>query len=107
MPVKYSPPAKNKISQINKAFPAPTAKVPLDHTQSVHQLSGYRGISQGAGRIFREAEYQEVEVSVEEEDYWDSEVEASPETPESPNIPIFDTIFVFEEEKQTSWNHGA
>ncbi|MBW0561552.1 hypothetical protein O181_101267 [Austropuccinia psidii MF-1] len=39
MPVQHSPPAKNTRSQRNPAFLTPTARVPLDHTPSVHQLS--------------------------------------------------------------------
>ncbi|MBW0567663.1 hypothetical protein O181_107378, partial [Austropuccinia psidii MF-1] len=39
MPVQQSPPAENTRSQINPAVLTPTARVPLDHTPSVHQLS--------------------------------------------------------------------
>ncbi|MBW0505698.1 hypothetical protein O181_045413 [Austropuccinia psidii MF-1] len=39
MPVQHSPPAKNTRSQRHPAFLTPTARVPLDHTPSVHQLS--------------------------------------------------------------------
>ncbi|MBW0513652.1 hypothetical protein O181_053367 [Austropuccinia psidii MF-1] len=39
MPVQHSPPAKNTRSQQNPAVLTPTARVPLDHTPSVHQLS--------------------------------------------------------------------
>ncbi|MBW0583498.1 hypothetical protein O181_123213 [Austropuccinia psidii MF-1] len=39
MPVQHSPPAKNTRSQRNKAVLTPTARVPLDCTPSVHQLS--------------------------------------------------------------------
>ncbi|MBW0559630.1 hypothetical protein O181_099345 [Austropuccinia psidii MF-1] len=39
MPIQYSPPAKNTRSQRNPAVLTPTARVPLDHTPSVHQLS--------------------------------------------------------------------
>ncbi|MBW0513521.1 hypothetical protein O181_053236 [Austropuccinia psidii MF-1] len=39
MPVQNSPPSKNTRSQRNPAVLTPTARVPLDHTQSVHQLS--------------------------------------------------------------------
>ncbi|MBW0499211.1 hypothetical protein O181_038926 [Austropuccinia psidii MF-1] len=39
MPVQHSPPAKNTRSQINPAVITPTARVPLDRTPSVHQLS--------------------------------------------------------------------
>ncbi|MBW0492041.1 hypothetical protein O181_031756 [Austropuccinia psidii MF-1] len=39
MPVQHSPPAKNTRSQRNPAVLTPTARVPLDHTPSVHQLS--------------------------------------------------------------------
>ncbi|MBW0586354.1 hypothetical protein O181_126069, partial [Austropuccinia psidii MF-1] len=39
MPVQHSPPAKKTRSQRNTAFLNPTARVPLDCTPSVHQLS--------------------------------------------------------------------
>ncbi|MBW0480558.1 hypothetical protein O181_020273 [Austropuccinia psidii MF-1] len=39
MPAQHSPPANNTRSQRNPAVLTPTARVPLDHTPSVHQLS--------------------------------------------------------------------
>ncbi|MBW0483998.1 hypothetical protein O181_023713 [Austropuccinia psidii MF-1] len=39
MPFQHSPPAKNTRSQRNPAVLTPTARVPLDCTPSVHQLS--------------------------------------------------------------------
>ncbi|MBW0489274.1 hypothetical protein O181_028989 [Austropuccinia psidii MF-1] len=39
MPVQHSPPAKNTRSQRNPAVLIPMARVPLDRTPSVHQLS--------------------------------------------------------------------
>ncbi|MBW0584158.1 hypothetical protein O181_123873 [Austropuccinia psidii MF-1] len=39
MPVWHSPPAKNTRSQRNPAVLTPKARVPLDHTPSVYQLS--------------------------------------------------------------------
>ncbi|MBW0546168.1 hypothetical protein O181_085883 [Austropuccinia psidii MF-1] len=39
MPVQHSPPSKNTRSQRNQAVLNPTARVPLDRTPSVHQLS--------------------------------------------------------------------
>ncbi|MBW0522002.1 hypothetical protein O181_061717 [Austropuccinia psidii MF-1] len=39
MPVQHSPPTNNTRSQINTAVLTPTARVPLDHTPSVHELS--------------------------------------------------------------------
>ncbi|MBW0537994.1 hypothetical protein O181_077709 [Austropuccinia psidii MF-1] len=39
MPGQHSPPAKNTRSQRNPAVLNPTARVPLDHTPSVHHLS--------------------------------------------------------------------
>ncbi|MBW0574816.1 hypothetical protein O181_114531 [Austropuccinia psidii MF-1] len=39
MPVQHSPPSKNTISQKNPAVLTPTARVPLDRTPLVHQLS--------------------------------------------------------------------
>ncbi|MBW0571076.1 hypothetical protein O181_110791 [Austropuccinia psidii MF-1] len=38
MLVQNGPPAKNTRSQRNQAVHTPTARAPLDHTQSVHQL---------------------------------------------------------------------
>ncbi|MBW0586706.1 hypothetical protein O181_126421 [Austropuccinia psidii MF-1] len=40
MPVQHSPPAKNTRYQRNTAVLTPTARVPLECTPSVHQLSG-------------------------------------------------------------------
>ncbi|MBW0500670.1 hypothetical protein O181_040385 [Austropuccinia psidii MF-1] len=39
IPVEHSPPAKNTRSQRNPAVLTPTARVPMDCTPSVHQLS--------------------------------------------------------------------
>ncbi|MBW0569387.1 hypothetical protein O181_109102 [Austropuccinia psidii MF-1] len=39
MPVQHSPPAKNTRAQRHQAVLPPTARAPLDHTPSVHQLS--------------------------------------------------------------------
>ncbi|MBW0491575.1 hypothetical protein O181_031290 [Austropuccinia psidii MF-1] len=39
MPVQHSPPAKNTRSQRNTAVLTLTARVPLDRTPSVHQIS--------------------------------------------------------------------
>ncbi|MBW0494408.1 hypothetical protein O181_034123 [Austropuccinia psidii MF-1] len=39
MPVQHSPPASNTKSQINPAVLTPKARVPLESTPSVHQLS--------------------------------------------------------------------
>ncbi|MBW0581616.1 hypothetical protein O181_121331 [Austropuccinia psidii MF-1] len=39
MPVQHSPPAKNTRSQRHQAVLTPTARAPLNHTPSVHQLS--------------------------------------------------------------------
>ncbi|MBW0512972.1 hypothetical protein O181_052687 [Austropuccinia psidii MF-1] len=39
MPVQHTPPAKSTRSQTNPAVLTPTARDPLDRTQSVHQLS--------------------------------------------------------------------
>ncbi|MBW0508570.1 hypothetical protein O181_048285 [Austropuccinia psidii MF-1] len=38
MPVQHSPPAKNKRSQRHQAVLTPTARAPLDHTPTLHQL---------------------------------------------------------------------
>ncbi|MBW0568674.1 hypothetical protein O181_108389 [Austropuccinia psidii MF-1] len=39
MPLQHSPPAKNTRSQRNPVVLTPTARVPLDNTPSIHQLS--------------------------------------------------------------------
>ncbi|MBW0485819.1 hypothetical protein O181_025534 [Austropuccinia psidii MF-1] len=39
MPVQQSPPSKNTRSQRHQAALPPTARAPLEHTPSVHQLS--------------------------------------------------------------------
>ncbi|MBW0575874.1 hypothetical protein O181_115589 [Austropuccinia psidii MF-1] len=39
MSVQHIPPAKNTISQRHQAVITPTARDPLDHQASVHQLS--------------------------------------------------------------------
>ncbi|MBW0477892.1 hypothetical protein O181_017607 [Austropuccinia psidii MF-1] len=39
MPVQHSPPGKNTVSQRNPAVPTLTARVPLDCTPSVYQMS--------------------------------------------------------------------
>ncbi|MBW0580390.1 hypothetical protein O181_120105 [Austropuccinia psidii MF-1] len=39
MPVQHSTPAKNTRSRRNTAVLTPTARVPLDQTPSVHELS--------------------------------------------------------------------
>ncbi|MBW0584239.1 hypothetical protein O181_123954 [Austropuccinia psidii MF-1] len=39
MPVQHNPPAKNTRSQRHQAVLTLTARAPLDHTPSVHQLS--------------------------------------------------------------------
>ncbi|MBW0492228.1 hypothetical protein O181_031943 [Austropuccinia psidii MF-1] len=39
MPVQHIPPANNEISQRSPAVLTPTARAPLDHIPSVHQLS--------------------------------------------------------------------
>ncbi|MBW0574869.1 hypothetical protein O181_114584 [Austropuccinia psidii MF-1] len=92
MPVQNSPPAKNTRSQRNPAVLTFTARVPLDLTPTVHQLSGnldrgpptrrggmkprrsrsfsgllggYPGISEGARARLGEAEDEEGEDSEE------------------------------------------
>ncbi|MBW0586262.1 hypothetical protein O181_125977, partial [Austropuccinia psidii MF-1] len=39
MPVQHSPSVKNNRSQRNPAVLTPTARVPLERTPSIHQLS--------------------------------------------------------------------
>ncbi|MBW0519809.1 hypothetical protein O181_059524 [Austropuccinia psidii MF-1] len=83
MPVQHSPPAKNTKSQIHKAVLTPTARAPLDHTPSVHQLGANldRGppiveqhpLEEEVSRS-EEAEDEEGEESVEEEESEETEL---------------------------------
>ncbi|MBW0529847.1 hypothetical protein O181_069562 [Austropuccinia psidii MF-1] len=110
MPVQHSPPAKNTRSQRNTAVLTPTARVPLDCTPSVHQLSanldrgpptegagpsrrsisfsgllgGYPGISEGARARLGEAEDEEGEESEETEGA--NALEGVPEASEAANL---------------------
>ncbi|MBW0545597.1 hypothetical protein O181_085312 [Austropuccinia psidii MF-1] len=99
MPVQHSSPAKNSRSQRNPAVLTPTARVFLDCTPSVHQLSANldRGIpmegeapSRGGEARLGEAEDEEGEESVEEEDSGETEVADSlansPEVPQGSNL---------------------
>ncbi|MBW0544808.1 hypothetical protein O181_084523 [Austropuccinia psidii MF-1] len=111
MLIQHSPPAKNNRSLRNPAVLTPTARVPLDHTPSVHQLSanldrgpppsrrggmkskrsrsfsgllgGYPGMSEGARARMGEVED-------EEEDCGETEVVDSlanpPEIPHGSNL---------------------
>ncbi|MBW0483529.1 hypothetical protein O181_023244 [Austropuccinia psidii MF-1] len=77
MPVQHSPPANNTRSQRNPAVLTPTARVPLDHTPSVHQLSARARLG--------EVEDEEGEESVEEEGSGETEIaDALANTPEVP-----------------------
>ncbi|MBW0515010.1 hypothetical protein O181_054725 [Austropuccinia psidii MF-1] len=112
MQVQHSPLAKNTTCQKNPAVLTPTARVPLDYTASVHQLSanldrelpmegeapsrrsrsfsgllgGYPGMSEGARAIPGEVEDEEGEESVEEKDSGETEVENAPEVPQGSNL---------------------
>ncbi|MBW0476345.1 hypothetical protein O181_016060 [Austropuccinia psidii MF-1] len=81
-PSAHSPPAKNTRSQRNPAVHTPTARVPLDCTPSVHQLSARARLG--------EVEDEEGEESVEEEDSGETEVadalENPPEVPKASNL---------------------
>ncbi|MBW0464703.1 hypothetical protein O181_004418 [Austropuccinia psidii MF-1] len=93
MPVKHSPPANNKRSQRNQAFLTPTARAPLDHTPSVHQLSenldrGPPSRRRGPRRRLGEAEDEEWEESVEKEDFEENKVEAAPKASGAPNLAL-------------------
>ncbi|MBW0483310.1 hypothetical protein O181_023025 [Austropuccinia psidii MF-1] len=83
MRVQHSPPAKNTRSQRNPAVLTPTARLPLDHTPSVHQLSANldrvppmegEAPSRRGGMKLEEAEDEEGEESVEEEESEETEV---------------------------------
>ncbi|MBW0558440.1 hypothetical protein O181_098155 [Austropuccinia psidii MF-1] len=90
MPVQHSPPAKDTISQRNPAVLTPTARVPLDHTPSVHQLSARARLG--------EAEDEEGEESVEEEESEETEVatalECVPEASETENLAHYNQPLV-------------
>ncbi|MBW0567047.1 hypothetical protein O181_106762 [Austropuccinia psidii MF-1] len=118
MPVKHSPPANNIRSQRNPAVLTPTARVPLDHTPSLHQLSGnldrgpppsrrggiksrrsrsssgllggYPGMSEGARARLGKVEHEEGAESVEEEDSWETEVADDLEN--APEVPLGSNI---------------
>ncbi|MBW0538351.1 hypothetical protein O181_078066 [Austropuccinia psidii MF-1] len=86
IPLQHSPPAKNTRSKRNKTVLSPTARAPLYHTPSVHELSA--NLDRGPPiekkyppdeRRLREAENKVLEDSNE------TEVEGAPETSESPN----------------------
>ncbi|MBW0581482.1 hypothetical protein O181_121197 [Austropuccinia psidii MF-1] len=78
MPVQNSPPAKNTRSQRNPAVLTPTARVPLEHTPSVHQLSARARLG--------EVEDEEGEESVEEEDCGETEVADAPKVTQGSNL---------------------
>ncbi|MBW0571284.1 hypothetical protein O181_110999 [Austropuccinia psidii MF-1] len=88
---QHSPSAKNTRSQRHQDVLTPTARAPLDHTPSVHQLSDYldRGPPMEGAAPSRRGD-EEGEESVEEEEYEESEVEAAlegvPEASEPPNL---------------------
>ncbi|MBW0550919.1 hypothetical protein O181_090634 [Austropuccinia psidii MF-1] len=101
MPVQHSPPANNTGSQRHQAVFTPTARAPLDHTPSVHQLSAnldrgppMEGEAPSRRVVVKsrsgEAEDEEGEESVEEEDSEETEVAAAlagvPEASEAPNL---------------------
>ncbi|MBW0553510.1 hypothetical protein O181_093225 [Austropuccinia psidii MF-1] len=90
MPLKNRPPAKNTRSQRNPAVLTPTARVSLDRTPSVHQLSARERLG--------EVEDEEGEESVEEEDSGETEVadtlENSPEVPQGSNLAPTDQPLV-------------
>ncbi|MBW0506334.1 hypothetical protein O181_046049 [Austropuccinia psidii MF-1] len=103
MPVQHSPPAKNTRSQRNPAVCTPTARVPLDHIPSVHQLSanldrgppieGAAPSRRGGMKSRRSRSFSgllEGEDSVEEEDSGETEVvdalENAPEVPQGSNL---------------------
>ncbi|MBW0572534.1 hypothetical protein O181_112249, partial [Austropuccinia psidii MF-1] len=75
-----SPPAKNTRSQRNPAILTPTARVPLDCTPSVHQLSARARLG--------DVEDEEGEESVEEEGSGETEVADAPEVPQGSNLAL-------------------
>ncbi|MBW0495091.1 hypothetical protein O181_034806 [Austropuccinia psidii MF-1] len=84
MPAQLSPPAENTRFQRNPAVLTPTARVPLEHTPSVHQWS--------ARAIIGEVEDEKGAESLEEEDSGETEVanalENAPEVPQSSNLDL-------------------
>ncbi|MBW0587382.1 hypothetical protein O181_127097 [Austropuccinia psidii MF-1] len=85
MPVQHNPPSKDTRSQRHQAVLTPTARAPLDHTPSVHQLSedldrgppteGAAPSRRGGPRSrLGEAKDEEGEESVEEEESEETEV---------------------------------
>ncbi|MBW0519281.1 hypothetical protein O181_058996 [Austropuccinia psidii MF-1] len=84
MPVQHSPPSKNTRSQRHQAVLTPTARALLDHTPSVHQLRPRHRLGG--------AEDEEGKLYMEEEEYEETEVEASlegsAEPSEAPNLTL-------------------
>ncbi|MBW0495060.1 hypothetical protein O181_034775 [Austropuccinia psidii MF-1] len=85
MPVQHSLTAKNTRSQRSQAVLTPTAKAPLDHTPSVHQLSS--SLERGPPM-----EGEEPSRRSEEEDSKEAEEEAAlacaAEASEAPNLAL-------------------
>ncbi|MBW0536065.1 hypothetical protein O181_075780 [Austropuccinia psidii MF-1] len=95
MPFQHSPPAKNTRSQRHKAVLTPTARAPLDHTPSVHQLSANfdrRPPMEGAepSRRGEGEEPEETEVA--------AALAGAPEVSEAPNLAPSDQPLVSQAE---------
>ncbi|MBW0563174.1 hypothetical protein O181_102889 [Austropuccinia psidii MF-1] len=117
MPVQHNPPSKNSRSQRNPAVLTLTARVPLDHTPSVHQLSAnleigplmegeapsrrwgmrsrrarsFPGISEGAREGLGEVEDEEGEESGETE--VEDALANAPEVPQGSNLaPTYQSL---------------
>ncbi|MBW0492890.1 hypothetical protein O181_032605 [Austropuccinia psidii MF-1] len=95
MPVKHSPPAKNTRSQRHQAVITPTARAPLDHTPSVHQMSANldRGPpmegeapSRRGGPRRRSGEAEDEEGEESEETEMVAALEGAPEASEASNL---------------------
>ncbi|MBW0466514.1 hypothetical protein O181_006229 [Austropuccinia psidii MF-1] len=116
MPIQNIPPEKITRSQIYQAVCTPTERVPLDRTPSFHQMSenldreppmeGKAPLRRGGmkSRIARlgEAGDEEGEESVEEEDFWETEMEDdmenAPEVPKSSNLALYSQPLVSQNE---------
>ncbi|MBW0554752.1 hypothetical protein O181_094467 [Austropuccinia psidii MF-1] len=104
MPVQHSPPANNTRSQRHQAVLTPTARAPVNHTPSVHQLSTNldRGpLMEGAAPSRRGAFLKGLEVDKgegSEETEVESSLEGAPEASKAPNLAHSDQPLVSQAE---------
>ncbi|MBW0553813.1 hypothetical protein O181_093528 [Austropuccinia psidii MF-1] len=101
MPAQHSPPAKNTRSQKHQAFLTPTARAPLDHTPSVHQLSANLDREppmEGAEPSRRGGGLEADQGEESEETGVAASLEGAPEASEAPNRSLFNQPLVSQAE---------